>query len=334
MPVLLEYRIMQIDYFIQSQNHHLMNRAQFAELNAFVAVAERANFARAAAHLGINASTISQTIRALEERLGMRLLNRTTRSVALTEAGEKLLERIRPAITELGAAVEDLNELRDTPTGTLRLNMSSVAAEVVLAPVVKSFLAAYPAISLDVVVDDTNADIVSGRFDAGIRVGRRVARDMQAVRVTEPSRLIAVASPEYLSRHPAPKTPPDLQQHNCIRFRKELQCMPWEFSKGKSKFEMSVNGSLTVNSMDWSMRAALDGIGIGYTIESYVSGHIAAGRLVPLLLDWSREHHSYYLCYTGRRQLPVPLKVFTAFLRQQRTRYTGGSAAENGWTEK
>ena len=110
--------------------------------------------------------------------------------------------------------------------------------------------------------------------------------------------------------------------------------MPWEFSKGKSKFEMSVNGSLTVNSMDWSMRAALDGIGIGYTIESYVSGHIAAGRLVPLLLDWSREHHSYYLCYTGRRQLPVPLKVFTAFLRQQRTRYTGGSAAENGWTEK
>ena len=334
MPVLLEYRIMQIDYFTQSQNHHLMNRAQFAELNAFVAVAERANFARAAAHLGINASTISQTIRALEERLGMRLLNRTTRSVALTEAGEKLLERIRPAITELGAAVEDLNELRDTPTGTLRLNMSSVAAEVVLAPVVKSFLAAYPAISLDVVVDDTNADIVSGRFDAGIRVGRRVARDMQAVRVTEPSRLIAVASPEYLSRHPAPKTPPDLQQHNCIRFRKELQCMPWEFSKGKSKFEMSVNGSLTVNSMDWSMRAALDGIGIGYTIESYVSGHIAAGRLVPLLLDWSREHHSYYLCYTGRRQLPVPLKVFTAFLRQQRTRYTGGSAAENGWTEK
>jgi DNA-binding transcriptional LysR family regulator len=311
-----------------------MNRAQFAELNAFVAVAERANFARAAAHLGINASTISQTIRALEDRLGMRLLNRTTRSVALTEAGEKLLERIRPAITELGAAVEDLNELRDTPTGTLRLNMSTIAAEVVLAPVMKAFLAAYPAISLDVVVDDTNADIVSGRFDAGIRVGRRVARDMQAVRVTEPSRLIAIASPEYLLRHPAPKTPPDLQQHNCIRFRKELQCLPWEFSKGKSKFEMSVNGSLTVNSMDWSVRATLDGIGIGYTIESYVSAHIASGRLVPLLLDWSREHHSYYLCYTGRRQLPVPLKVFTAFLRQQRTRYTGGSAAENGWTEK
>lgn len=333
MPVLLEYRIMQIDSFVQAHNRTVMNRAQFAELNAFVAVAERANFARAAAHLGINASTISQTIRALEDRLGMRLLNRTTRSVALTEAGEKLLERIRPAITELGAAVEDLNELRDTPTGTLRLNVSSVAAEVVLAPVMKSFLAAYPAITLDIVVDDSNADIVSGRFDAGIRVGRRVARDMQAVRVTEPSRLIAIASPEYLSDHPAPKAPADLQQHNCIQFRKDLQCMAWEFSKGKSKFEMSVNGSLTVNSMHLVVRAALDGIGIGYTIESYVSDHIAGGRLIPLLLDWSREHHSYYLCYTGRRQLPVPLKVFTAFLTRQRTRYTQG-AAGNGESEK
>jgi DNA-binding transcriptional LysR family regulator len=321
---------MQIDYFVWPQNQKVMNRAQFAELNAFVAVAERANFARAAAHLGINASTISQTIRALEDRLGMRLLNRTTRSVALTVAGEKLLERIRPAITELGAAVEDLNELRDTPAGTLRLNVSSVAAEVVLAPVMKSFLATYPAISLDIVVDDTNADIVSGRFDAGIRVGRRVARDMQVVRVTEPSRLIAFASPEYLSLHPAPKSPPDLQQHNCISFRKDLQCMPWEFSKGKSKFEMSVSGSLTVNNMDLAVRAALDGIGIGYTIESCIAAHIAAGRLVPLLVDWSPEHHSYYLYYTGRRQLPVPLKVFTAFLRQQRTRYTGSSAAENG----
>lgn len=310
-----------------------MNRAQFAELNAFVAVAERANFARAAAHLGINASTISQTIRALEDRLGMRLLNRTTRSVALTEAGEKLLERIRPALTELGAAVEDLNELRDIPTGTLRLNVSSVAAEVVIAPVMKSFLATYPAVSLDITVDDTNADIVTGRFDAGIRVGRLVARDMQVVRVTEPSRLVPIASPEYLARHPAPKTPPDLQQHNCIRYRKMQHCMAWEFAKGKSKFEQSVSGSLTVNSMDLLVRAALDGIGIGYTIESHVSGHIAAGRLMPLLLDWSPGHHSYYLYYAGRRQLPVPLKVFAAFLRQQRTRYTGTELHDMGRVE-
>lgn len=299
-----------------------MNRAQFAELNAFVAVAERTNFARAAAHLGIAASTISQTIRALEERLGMRLLNRTTRSVSLTEAGEKLLERIRPAIGELGAAVEDLNEFRDTPTGTLRLNVSGVAAEIVLAPVIREFLATYPAISLDITVDDNDGDIVSRRFDAGIRVGRRVARDMQLVRVTEPSRLIAIASPEYLQRYPAPKVPADLQRHNCIRFRRDQQCLPWEFAKGKSKFEMSVSGSLTVNSMDLMLRAVLNGVGVGYTIEFHVASHIAAQRVVPLLADWSNGHHSYYLYYSGRRQLPIPLKLFTAFLRQQRARYT------------
>jgi DNA-binding transcriptional LysR family regulator len=293
-----------------------MNGAHFAELNAFVAVAERTNFARAAAHLGIAASTISQTIRSLEERLGMRLLNRTTRSVSLTDAGEKLLARIRPAIMELGAAVEDLNEFRDTPTGTLRLNVSSVPAQIVLAPVIKAFLAAYPAIALDITVDDGHGDIVSGRFDAGIRVGRRVARDMQIVRVSEPSRLIAIAAPEYLQQHPAPKAPQDLQRHNCIGLRINDQLFAWEFAKGKSKIEMAVNGSLVVNAMDLAVRAVLDGIGVGYTIESYVASHIAAGRLVPLLADWSPGHHSYYLYYAGRRQLPVPLKVFIAFLRQ------------------
>src|SRR6185437_12606123 len=287
----------------------IMNRTQFAELNAFVAVAERTNFARAAAHLGIGASTISQTIRSLEERLGMRLLNRTTRSVSLTDAGEKLLQRIRPAITELGAAVEDLNEFRDTPTGTLRLSVTSVAARIVLAPAIKGFLAAYPAIALDITVDDSDADIVSGRFDAGIRVGRRVARDMQMVRVTEPSRLIAIAAPDYLQRHPAPRTPQDLQKHNCIAFRKDNQYMAWEFAKGKSKFEISPTGTLTVNNMDLVVRAALDAVAIGYTIESYVASHLAVGRLVPLLVDWSSGHHSYYLYYAGRRQLPVPLKV-------------------------
>jgi len=292
-----------------------MNRAHFAELNAFVAVAERTNFARAAAHLGIAASTISQTIRSLEERLGMRLLNRTTRSVSLTDAGEKLLARIRPAIMELGAAVEDLNEFRDTPTGTLRLNVSSVAAQIVLAPVIKAFLAAYPAISLDITVDDGPGDIVTGRFDAGIRVGRRVARDMQIVRVSEPARLIAIAAPEYLQHNAAPKTPQDLQKHNCIGLRSDKQMLVWEFAKGKSKIEMSVNGSLIVNSMDLVVRAVLDGIGVGYTIESYVTAQIAAGRLVPLLADWSPGQHSYYLYYSGRRQLPVPLKVFILFLR-------------------
>jgi DNA-binding transcriptional LysR family regulator len=296
-----------------------MHGTEFAELNAFVAVAERSNFARAAAHLGLVPSTISQTIRALEERLGVRLLNRTTRKVSLTDAGERLLARIRPAIMELGAAVEDLNEFRNTPTGTLRLNVSNVAAQIVLAPMIKAFLAAYPAISLDITAEDSQSDIVGGRFDAGIRVGRLVGKDMQAVRVSEPSRSIAVAAPDYLQRNPAPKAPQDLQHHNCIRLRSDSQLLDWEFAKGKNAIEMSVNGSLVVNNMNLMVQAAVDGIGIGYTIESYVETHIAQGRLVPLLTDWSPEHHSYYLYYSGRRQLPVPLKVFIAFVRQHQS---------------
>ena len=293
-----------------------MKGAEFSELNAFVAVAERANFARAAAHLGVVPSTVSQTIRTLEDRLGVRLLNRTTRSVSLTDAGERLLARIRPAIQELEAAIEDLNEFRDVPTGALRLKVSSVAAHIVLAPRIADFLALYPAITMEITVDSTSSDLVGGRFDAGIHVGRRIAKDMQILRVSEPSRLVAVAAPEYLARHGAPKTPGDLHRHNCIAFRNGANLMPWEFRKGSQEIQVSVHGSLTVNSMDLMVRAVLDGIGLGYTIESYVESHIAMGRLVPVLTDWSPEHHSYYLYYAGRRQLPVPLKVFIAFLRQ------------------
>jgi DNA-binding transcriptional LysR family regulator len=249
----------------------------------------------------------------------VRLFNRTTRRVSPTDAGEKLLARIRPAIMELGAAVDDLNEFRDTPTGVLRLNVSSAAARIVLAPAIKAFLAAYPAIALDITVEDSRGDIAGGRFDAGIRVGRLVAKDMQIVRVSEPSRLIAIAAPAYLRQNPAPKTPQDLQQHNCIRLRSDGQLLAWDFAKGKSRFEISVSGTLIVNNMNLMVQAALDGIGIGYTIESYVSSDIEVGCLVPLLADWSPEHHSYYLYYSGRRQLPIPLQVFIAFLRQYRS---------------
>jgi len=295
-----------------------MHGTEFTELNAFVAVAERSNFARAAAHLGVVPSTVSQTIRTLEERLGVRLLNRTTRSVSLTDAGERLLARIRPAIMELGAAVEDLNEFRNIPTGTLRLSVSSVAAQIVLAPMIKDFLAAYPAISLDITADDSHSDIAGGRFDAGIRVGRFVAKDMQIVRLTEPTRSIAIATPDYLRRSPPLRTPQDLQNHNCIRLRSYGQIAAWNFARGKTVLHLSVNGSLVVNSMSLVLGAVLDGVGVGYTIESHVASEIASGRLVPLLTDWSPEHHSYYLYYSGRRQLPVPLKTFIAFLRQRR----------------
>jgi DNA-binding transcriptional LysR family regulator len=293
-----------------------MHSSEFAELRAFVAVAERANFARAAEHLGAVPSTVSQTIKSLEDRLGVRLLNRTTRKVSLTDAGERLLARVRPAITELAAAVDDLNDFRDTPTGTLRLTVSSVAAQTVLAPVLADFRAAYPAITLDVTVDDTESDIIGGRFDAGIRIGRRVARDMQMLRVSAPLRLIAVAAPAYLARHPAPSVPADLQSHQCILLRNANRIISWEFEKGKNKVETSLNATLIVNNMALLVRAALDGIGIAYAVESHVARHIAEGRLVPLLKEWSPAQHSYYLYYSGRGHLPVPLKALIDFFRQ------------------
>jgi DNA-binding transcriptional LysR family regulator len=294
-----------------------MHGSEFAELRAFVAVAEARNFGRAATQLGLVPSTISQTIRTLEERLGVRLFNRTTRSVSVTDAGEKLLARVRPAITELAAAVEDLGDFRDTPTGTLRLNISSVAAQTVLAPALREFLAAYPAISLDVTVDDDESDIVGGRFDAGIRVGRRIAKDMQMLQVSAPSRLIAMASPAYLAAHPAPASPADLQRHACIRLRNNGQIVDWEFQKGENKVDVSVSGPLTVDNMELMVRAALEDVGIGYAMEFHIADHIAAGRLVPLLPDWSASVHTYYLYYSGRGHLPVPLQVLIAFFRDR-----------------
>jgi len=262
-------------------------------------------------------STLSQTIRALEERLGVRLLYRTTRSVSITEAGERLLARIRPAFEELQGAVESIGYYRNTPTGILRLSVSSIPAQMILAPLLKSFLETYPAINLDITVDNTTSDIVSGRFDAGIRYGRRIEQDMLLVKASPESRIIAVASPDYLATHPMPKTPHDLQDHTCIRYRRDTQqLIPWEFEKNKKKIEIAVNGPLIVNDVDLMVKAARDGIGIGYMVEAYITEDIKAGRLIPMLVDWSPAYHSYYLYYTSRRQLPVPLKVFVEFLRQ------------------
>lgn len=294
-----------------------MRGTEFAELSAFVAVAERNSFAKAAHYLGIAPSTLSQTIRSLEERLDVRLLNRTTRSVSLTEAGERLLSRIRPAFEEMQEAVESIGYYQQTPTGTLRLSVSSVPAQMIVAPLLKDFLTSYPSINLDITVDNTTSDIVSGRFDAGLRYGRRIEQDMLLVRASLPSRIVAVASPDYLAAHPMPKIPQDLQHHACIRFRRDnQQLVPWEFEKNKKKIEIAVSGPLVVNDVDLMVKAARDGIGIGYMVEAYMASDIREGKLIPILVDWSPAHYSYYLYYASRRQLPVPLKVFIEFLRQ------------------
>ena len=296
-----------------------MRGAEFVELKAFITVVERGNFARAAAALEMAPSTLSQTVNALENRLGVRLLHRTTRSLSLTEAGERLLARVRPAFESLHAAVESLNEFRDTPMGTLRLSVSTVPARLVLAPLLRGFLVQYPAIQLDITVDDISSELVMGRYDAGIRYGRRIAQGMRLVRATAPSRLVALASPDYLARHGAPATPQELQRHACIRYRLDNhQILPWEFEKDGEKIELAVSGPLIVNDVDLMVGAARDGVGIGYGVEAYVEPDLRSGRLVPLLSDWSAPSHGYYLYYAGRSRLSAPLRAFIGFLRGQR----------------
>src|ERR1700682_2754825 len=235
-----------------------MRKLGFTEMNAFVAIAERSSFAKAATHLGISRSTLSETIRGLEEKLGVGLLNRTTRSVALTEVGERLLSQLRPALDSFEAAVESINVFRDKPAGHLRLTVPRPAAKMVIEPILSSFRTAYPAISLEIITDSALTDIVRDRFDAGIRPGHRLEQDMIAVRVGTDARPTVVASPDYLRRHPGPKVPADLQTHNCIRQRFASGAMHrWIFEKRGKSLEIMVKGSLIVSDGDLAVRAAL-----------------------------------------------------------------------------
>lgn len=293
-----------------------MRGSEFAELTAFAAIADHGNFSKAAVHLGVSTSTLSHMIRSLEERLGIRLLNRTTRSVALTEAGDSLLRQIHPALDLLGKAMESVNDLRDTPAGVLRLSVASLAVGTVIDPILPGFRAAYPDVALDIVVDDSLADIVDGRFDAGIRSGTRIEHDMIAVRVSPDSRLIAVAAPAYLSEHPLPATPQDLRTHQGVHFRQTTGAIyPWEFEQAGEKIVVEAERALVTNSPDLVVRAALDAVGVGYVHEDYVREHLTAGRLVPLLEDWSRPYTGYHIFYPSRRQMPAKLKAFVDFLQ-------------------
>jgi DNA-binding transcriptional LysR family regulator len=297
-----------------------MRGTAFAELDAFVAVAERNSFARAAAQLGVAPSTLSHTIRLLEERLAVRLFNRTTRSVALTEAGERLLSRVRPAFADLDEALESISDFRDEVGGSLRISVSTLPARMILAPVMAEFLRRYPAITLEIAVDDSLSDIVSGRFDAGIRYSNRIARDMVAIKVGPEFRMVAVASPDYLARHPPPRRPEELQTHDCVRFRKsDEQMLVWLFERDGASLEVEVGGALIVNNVDLAVQAALDGVGIAYLVDRYVQPHLVSGALVALLTDWSHPHHSYQIYYTDRRHMTLPLKLFIDYLRGARS---------------
>jgi DNA-binding transcriptional LysR family regulator len=296
-----------------------MRNVDVAELNAFAEVAARRSFARAAAQLGVSRSRLSETIRGIEERLGVRLLNRTTRSVALTEAGERLLARLRPVLADLSAALDSVNDFRNTPAGLLRLTVPPPVARWMIAPLLAPFLTAHPAIELEISSDGTLTDIVRERFDAGIRFGERIDRDMVALRILHEMRPMLVAAPAYLARRGRPTSPQELQTHNCIRTRFPSGAFaPWRFEKGGKALEVAVGGSLIVNDPELLLQAAIDGVGLAHSLPDLAAAPVADGRLVPLLEDWMPRPVTFFLYYPTRRQVPAALQAFVDFLRKER----------------
>jgi DNA-binding transcriptional LysR family regulator len=307
-----------------------MRGNHFAELSAFVAVAEQASFTNAARRHGLSIATLSQTVRALETRLGVRLLNRTTRSVAPTDAGERLLSQLRPLLDGFDAAIESVNAFRERPAGQLRLTMPPPVAHFVLAPVLARFSQLYPEIVIEATVESGFTDIVAGRYDAGFRRGNLVARDMIATRVSSDMHYLVVASPDYLARRGWPQTPADLSAHNCIRYRLPGGgFIPWVFVADGKTVEFDIQGSVVViNDPELVISAALEGVGIAYLYEDYVASLVADGRLVSLL-DKSAlpVTDGFFLFYPSRRQNSAALRAFIEFLRSQPYSKRQGSTA-------
>lgn len=290
-----------------------MRGSDFAELKAFAAVVERESFARAAEHLGLSPSALSQTIRLLEARLGTLLLNRTTRSVAPTAAGEQLYTRMAPLFREMADAVAEASAAAGQMSGTLRINTLGMAARQIIAPRLGRFHRAHPDVALDIVVDDALSDIVAGRFDAGIRVGGRLEKDMIAVRLTPDVKMMAVASPDYLRLHGTPRTPNDLHSHACINWRLQAdgRAYHWEFQRKGRRLDIAVEGPLTTNHSATGIAAALEGLGIAYAFDlECMDDHLVQGRLVQVLPDWSYTRPGLFLYYSNRRHRSAVLGAF------------------------
>ena len=294
-----------------------MTREPMDDLVSFLAVARERSFTRAAAQLGVSPSALSHTIRKLEERLGVRLLTRTTRSVSPTDAGERLLHRVGPHFEEIGRELAALGELRDKPAGTIRITAVDHVAETVLWPALSEFLSEYPDVHVDLIVDNSLRDIVAERFDAGIRMGERVARDMIAVRIGPELRMAAVAAPSYFAERGKPKSPQDLAHHRCINMRLATLggVYAWEFEKGPREINVRVEGQLTVNDIAVIRRAALEGLGIAFIPEDYAQPHLDSGELIRVLADWTPPFPGYYLYYPSRRQQSPALALLVEALR-------------------
>ena len=301
-----------------------MKNPSTADLSIFLCIAQHLNFSRAAVDLGLTPSALSHSLRALENRLGVRLFNRTTRSVALTEAGERLHARLKPAFRDIDDALEDLNHFRDKPSGNLRITAGRQACELVLLPIAGAFLQAYPDIRLEVVESDALLDIVAAGFDAGVRFGNRLEADMVSLPIGPTLRSVVVASPAFLERHAAPQKPEDLHALPCIRHRFPSGALyRWEFERGGIDQEIEVNGPLTLGDVSLMVGPALQGLGLAYVFEDMAREHLASGRLVQVLADWCPYYPGLHLYYPSRRHVPAPLKAFIDFARHARDGKTG-----------
>lgn len=285
-------------------------------LSAFAVVSEERSFTKAARRLGVSPSALSHAVRGLEERLGVRLLSRTTRSVAPTDAGAQLLTRLQPALDDVRDAIAQLAGTGDRPVGRVRLVVSPLAAALVLAPAIGRFATAYPDVELDVTTRADRVDLVAGGFDAGIQLGEYVERDMIAVRVSPDHRAAIVGSPRYFETHEMPATPRDLPRHRCINFRRgDSGLYRWEFEKDGQTLAVAVNGAVIVDGADLLIRAAIDGAGLAFAFEAHVAPHLASGTLVRVLEDWCPPFAGHFLYYPSRRHQPAALSALIDTLR-------------------
>jgi DNA-binding transcriptional LysR family regulator len=288
-----------------------------SDLATFLAIARHRSFRAAAAELGVSASALSHALRTIEERLDVRLINRTTRSVALTEAGTRLFARISPAFRDINDALEDLNSFRGKPAGTLRFNAARQSAQLVLLPIVTKFLKAFPDVNVEIVVNDALIDMVAAGFDAGVRFGETIAADMIAVPLGPRHRFAVVGSPGFFKQHKPPATPHALKDLPCIRYRFSsgtYYC--WEFERGGIEVEIDVTGPLTINDQDLMLAAARDGAGLAFVFEAQAEELVAKRKLVRVLADWCPAYPGFFLYYPSRRQLPAALRAFVDFAKQ------------------
>src|SRR5258708_40304226 len=297
-----------------------MGPEQLPAVAAFARVAQHASFSKAAATLGVSPAALSQTIRALEDRIGMRLLNRTTRRVGVTEAGALFLQRVLPALDQFTAAFTELDELRGRPTGTLRVSLPRIAMTTIVVPLLRDFCGAYPQIRLDLIADDRFVDLIGEGFDAGIRWAERRGQDMLAVRATREQRIAVVGSPEYFESHVKPLQPADLHQHRCLRFRFSSGVIyRWEFGQAGQEFEIDVDGPLLCNDNALMQAAAKQGAGLAHLMEDLVREDLASGALIRVLDDWCPPFPGFDLYYPSPAQMPLNLRVLVDFLAARLT---------------